>query len=193
MAGTKHPWYDIAEDGTILQGDILSSCSVYLPSIPDDADVMILLDGQDLEVPLQIINTDLIIMSQSCDIENDKTPLVMVCPVLALTSFVEMARSEWQKENPEDQPTAKKLHGWVKNQIKQTHKGQIISQYLIPSITHRKIRAGFRFVDFGRTFSVMYPDLERMALSQKRWLRIKPPYREHLSQAFGRFFMRVAL
>lgn len=193
MAKTKHAWYDIVEDGTLLQGDILSECQVLLPSMVTTVDAMILSRDPKPSVPLQIIAGDLIIMSQSCDIKNDKTPLVVVCPVFSLTKLAEAAPSEWKRSNPEEEATDKKVQGWLKTQVTQTHRRDIISRYMIPPIEHRKIKRGLRFVDFGHTFSVMYPDLQAMAHSQKQWLRIKSPYREHLSQAFGIFFMRVAL
>ena len=35
--------------------------------------------------------------------------------------------------------------------------------------------------------------VEKVAAAQNPRLRLKAPYREHLSQAFARFYMRVAL
>jgi hypothetical protein len=51
-----------------------------------------------------------------------------------------------------------------------------------------------RIVDFREIFTVPRTYLESL-LSQRNAKRIRllPPYREHLSQAFARFFMRVGL
>lgn len=52
---------------------------------------------------------------------------------------------------------------------------------------------GVRIVDFGRIFSLPKAFVRQWASDQGKRLRLCPPYREHLSQAFARFFMRVGL
>jgi hypothetical protein len=50
-----------------------------------------------------------------------------------------------------------------------------------------------RIVDFRRVYSLPLAFVrQRVAMAGDR-LRLLPPYREHLSQAFARFFMRVGL
>ncbi len=55
------------------------------------------------------------------------------------------------------------------------------------SLTHR-------VVDFSDVYTLPRNFLESLleTRDQSR-LRLRPPYREHLSQAFARFFMRVGL
>ena len=51
-----------------------------------------------------------------------------------------------------------------------------------------------RIVDFHEVFSLPRSFLESWMGAQKpERFRLCPPYREHLSQAFARFFMRVGL
>ena len=50
-----------------------------------------------------------------------------------------------------------------------------------------------RVVDFRRVYSLPVGFLRKKAVFNGRRLRLLPPYREHLSQAFARFFMRVGL
>jgi hypothetical protein len=50
-----------------------------------------------------------------------------------------------------------------------------------------------QIVDFRTVFSVPFQFITEMARRQSRRLRLQSPYREHLSQAFARFFMRVGL
>ena len=50
-----------------------------------------------------------------------------------------------------------------------------------------------RVVDFRRVYSLPLAFLRKRALLDAHRLRLLPPYREHLSQAFSRFFMRVGL
>jgi hypothetical protein len=48
-------------------------------------------------------------------------------------------------------------------------------------------------VDFKSTFSVPLAYLKDNINFEENRLRLLPPYREHLSQQFARFFMRVGL
>ena len=48
-------------------------------------------------------------------------------------------------------------------------------------------------VDFRNVYGVPFGFLEELSASRGERLRLLPPYREHLSQAFARFFMRVGL
>jgi hypothetical protein len=51
----------------------------------------------------------------------------------------------------------------------------------------------FMLVDFSRVFTVDTTLVRDLVTSQGPRLRLNPPYREHLAQAFARFFMRVGL
>jgi len=48
-------------------------------------------------------------------------------------------------------------------------------------------------VDFHRIFVLPKPLVASVARSVGPRLRLRPPYREHLAQAFARYFMRVGL
>jgi len=50
-----------------------------------------------------------------------------------------------------------------------------------------------RVVDFRNVYGIGLEALKRIVLEKGSRLRLLPPYREHLSQAFARFFMRVGL
>jgi hypothetical protein len=51
-----------------------------------------------------------------------------------------------------------------------------------------------RVVDFHEVFTLPRPVLESLLRARGRVRpQLLPPYREHLSQAFARFFMRVGL
>jgi len=60
--------------------------------------------------------------------------------------------------------------------------------------SYRRSRLEHRIVDFHEIYTVPRIFLKSY-LTEKadpRW-RLLPPYREHLSQAFARFFMRIGL
>ena len=48
-------------------------------------------------------------------------------------------------------------------------------------------------VDFHRIFSLPLEFMRSLAQTRGPHLRLLPPYREHLGQAFARYFMRVGL
>ncbi|MCD6491242.1 MAG: hypothetical protein J7K59_02995, partial [Candidatus Korarchaeota archaeon] len=54
-------------------------------------------------------------------------------------------------------------------------------------------KTDYLVVDFRSVYSVPFDFLLELAQKRDRGIRLLPPYREHLSQAFARFFMRVGL
>jgi len=51
----------------------------------------------------------------------------------------------------------------------------------------------YLIVDFHNVYSIHYDLLINIVQKQTKRIRLLPPYREHLSQAFARFFMRIGL
>jgi hypothetical protein len=51
----------------------------------------------------------------------------------------------------------------------------------------------FQVCDFRAIFGVRLIAIKDLAAQQSPRLRLLPPYREHLAQAFARFFMRIGL
>jgi hypothetical protein len=50
-----------------------------------------------------------------------------------------------------------------------------------------------RLIDLGNVFSLPFTLISQVAKERGDRIRLNPPYREHMSQAFARFFMRVGL
>lgn len=48
-------------------------------------------------------------------------------------------------------------------------------------------------VDFKNVYGIQINNLRDIAQKIESRIRLLPPYREHLSQAFARYFMRVGL
>ncbi|WP_459875834.1 hypothetical protein [Desulfothermus naphthae] len=53
--------------------------------------------------------------------------------------------------------------------------------------------SGYLVVDFRNVYGVPFDFIVELAKKRGKRLRLLPPYREHLSQAFARFFMRARL
>jgi len=170
MSG-KFPWYEIVNNNEpILQGDFFLSCPIFIPS-PEYSAIK-----EDETVPIEVIEYDVIVMSQSCDLFQKKISLVLVCPIWNLSDF----------EVRDDFIKSKK----GKETLRQ---GNIPGYHLLNVCELVNFKRGYMVVDFRETYSVPYTLMTDIAKKQSERLRLLPPYREHLSQAYARFFMRVGL
>jgi len=152
----------------LLQGDILFRCAVPIA-------------GQqfglgDTEEEIAVEERDLVVITQSCDLENAKRVFAALCPIQAVSDF--------ERVNPD---FAKKGH-W-----EQVRKGRVEGLHMLASPEQPGNNRMALVVDFRQIFSLPIEYLHRHAGSLgDRW-RLQSPYLEHFSQAFARFFMRVGL
>lgn len=170
MATDQYPWYEVVDNNDFEQGDILRSCPVVLPT-PD-----LPFPLPENEIPIDVVTRDIIILTQSCDLVNTKVRDVMLCP-------------HWELARAGEVDTALAQKGAAKEiKVGRRHRYHLLAASDIEGHT-----MGVRIVDFGRAFSLPKDYLRQFSESQGQRLRLCPPYREHLSQAFARFFMRVGL
>src|SRR6266568_2306868 len=109
---------------------------------------------------------DVIVVSQTCDLVNRKLRFVALCPV---TTIAEME---------EQQPGSAKR--W-----KEVMKGRQEGLHLLGSCDNLNDYRTALIVDFHEIISLPFGYMERHAYDcGTRW-RLKSPYLEHLSQAFG--------
>lgn len=173
---TKYPWYEVVQGEGLLQGDFLGLCPVIVPprDFPaprNDAKTMLT-----PEAMVKIRQYDVVIMSQSCDLVEKKLDLVLVCPHWSM-SEVEKDSQFFRGEKGKEA----------------IRKGNVPGYHLLNKCTIRGFERGYRVVDFRSVFSLPVDFIVDFAHRKGRRLRLLPPYREHLSQAFARFFMRVGL
>jgi len=162
-----YPWYTVANsDEPLNQGDLLDSCPIIEP--PSDMKLG--------PASVKAVEYDVAVMSQSCDLVQNNLDLVLVCP---LHSFQEIA------EKNENYGAAK-----YKEQLR---RGNLPGYHLLDRCELDGFSRDFLVVDFRNVYSIHVQRLRKLAEMQGKRLRLLPPYREHLSQAFARFFMRVGL
>lgn len=161
-----YPWYEIVggEDG-LMQGDFIKDCPVVIPpsEISDNIEV-------------RIINYDIVIMSQSCDLVQRKLDLVLVCPVWSLNEFEKKSDFFKSKQGKES-----------------LRQGNVPGYHLLNKCEIDEFTTDYMVVDFRSVYSVPFDFIVELAQKRGKRIRLLPPYREHLSQAFARFFMRVGL
>lgn len=169
-ASNQDAWYGLVEGRTLEQGDLLFQCPVFVPLMPSFPFV------ENQEVAFDVAYYDMIVMTQSCDLENNKLTEVVLC-------------AHWNAEAAKQQDASLGKSGAVA-EIRKGHRPRytLLNRcgLLDPSL-------GLRIVDCGKVFCLPLAFIEELAARQGPRLRLLSPYREHLSQAFARFFMRVGL
>ncbi len=72
-------------------------------------------------------------------------------------------------------------------------RGYAPGYHLLNKCAIEEFEEEYLVVDFRSVYSVPYSFVKELSKKRGKRLRLLPPYREHLSQAFARFFMRVGL
>lgn len=166
MIRERFPWYDVAEAGDLEQGDIIPNCPCFSPEGPLESGEAISLRWQE---------RDLIVLSQSCDLMKGREKLSDV-----------LLASIWK-------PSELRGHLATPKGLEDARRGNLPSVHLLAQIDFAGLEPGVRVVDFRSVFTLPIDFLREQAAASVKRLRLLPPYREHLSQAFARFFMRVGL
>jgi hypothetical protein len=164
-----YPWYEVVKGDEISQGDIIENCPVVIVPPVGDIDA-----GDELEVIIQTI--DVIVMTQACDLEQGNVNDVILCGV--------SNANEVKTKNGKTPDI-----GFFKD-IKN---GRNVSLHLLNEYDGKALGCNHRIVDLRQLYSLPLNTLKAIAKKRGARLRLLPPYREHLSQAFARVFMRVGL
>jgi len=163
----EYPWYDVVDGDDLAQGDFIDSCPIIIP--PPSM-------NEDDTINANVCEYDVVIMSQSCDLENRKIDLVLLCPVWPLSKFEERSSFFKSKKGKEE-----------------LRRGNTTGYHLLNECNIENFKREFSVVDFRNAYSVSINFLIDLVQERGERLRLLPPYREHLSQNFARFFMRVGL
>ena len=150
--------------------------------VPDysKVDYVGLASDENVELPVEIKKYDLIIMSQACDIENDKVKNITLCRIYTL--------KEYLVETNQSKTKAKEL-------LNSLNSGRVVNMCLLNRPDYNPYGDAFEdylIVKFDE--SVNYPvELIRQRISNEtgNMMKLMPPYRESLSQNYGIFYMRV--
>jgi hypothetical protein len=192
-------WYEVVgAEVRLTQGDLIFDCplSTWAETAVDEQSMGGVVARQDAlpeyEVLLkrrEIIAEDVIVMTQACDLEHDKVSDVVLCPHYALSFF----RDEVWKPDQEQKGQKTSSESWLKY-YKAIANGHLWNLCVLNSSSIEGHAIEHRIVDFHMIYTVPRDFLELLLRQRgKPRLRLVPPYREHLSQAFARFFMGVGL
>ena len=181
-------WYENIEVSKPLsQGELIFDC----PLITWKAEKITHLDKLDsaiLQAATQAIRADVIVMTQACDLANNKVDNVILCPHLSIDEF----KKSWESDNLKklQTPTPK---SW-KSMCDNICNGFMWNLAMLNGGNIGETKIDNRIIYFNEVYTIPRIFLESIIKRPgiKR-IQLKPPYREHLSQAFARFFMRVGL
>lgn len=187
----NYPWYEeVACDAPLMQGDLIDECPTLafkitpeIGGIKDPAELMVALQKSAGVQPVRVV-----VMTQACDLAQGHVQNVILCPIYHVSEF----RKGWEElERKHNQNPSERA--W-KATAKKITDGSEWNLSALDERTDGGVKVPHQIVDFHEVFSLPRDFLEHWLRSTgSARLRLLPPYREHLSQAFARFFMRVGL
>ena len=161
---TVSSWYRLLDSPAVEQRELLFDVPLLTATYDEQKKPMI-----------EVEPIDLIVLTQSCDLQHGKVARILMAPTTALT--------DWLKENPFDL-----------NHLEDIRQGFDNSLYLLPAWS---ALPGFldqdRIVDFGSLQTVGTAEVEAFLEKADTRVSLASPAREHFSQAVARSFMRVGL
>ena len=169
----EYPWYQIVNGSEVTQGDILKECPVPVPA-PDEAFLARSQAGEERIANTNVIQGDMIVLTQACDVEHDKVASLVLCPIRELEDAAddnEMFRARQFRED--------------------LKRGAHPAYHLLNKDDDLGI--GYQVITFHHLYTLPKDFIRLIADRAGDRPRLLPPYREHLSQAFARYFMRVGL
>lgn len=176
MEELEFKWYQIlSESDEITQGDILINFPII--KIPNYKEIVEGNNLEELELDIAIEYIDCIVLTQACDIAQAKPDLenIILCTIHDIKGV-----------------------DFNKGKLGDCISGKLPQYYMLNKFEKFKCEykeAGFNFhiVNFNSIEKVPLSVLKSFANRVPTRLRLLPPYREHLSQAFAKYFMRIGL
>ena len=178
-----HSWYQVVESGSLNQvapleqGDILSGCPRFavtgIPAWPPP---------EDSEVEVEMESLTAIVLTQTCDLVQDHVEMVLMCAVVDWPA----ARQQMVKAGNEKAKSRAFREALVR--------GNLPALALLHKHEHEHAPSlDWSVVDFHQIFALPKKLVIDVAAAAGPRLRLRSPYKEHLAQAFARYFMRVGL
>lgn len=182
------PYVIIPENGAIDQGEIVLGCPVTSWVQSKDAR----LQGGDLSDDLDKISTttliDVVVLTQTCDLAQEKAPFVTLCALRTL----EVAKADWLK--PRRQQPANIDQKWRDHLREVNNEKHSLLVYLPKgSIDGKSIPA--RLVSLCPALTLPYEFLNSLVTKRdgEQRLRLNSPFRERLSYRFAALYARVGV
>jgi len=172
-----YPWYEIVEATDELeQGDFIDDFEVPVTTyIPDETEAdMPILRAKGISRKYNVV-----VVSQSCDLEIGKLDYVLLCPRMKCSEYIESNKDYGAKS--------------IANNLENIRQGRQHNYCMLNKCELPDLPCEIQLVELGTIFSVPFDTLKQLIRSHSKRLRLLSPYKEYLAQAFARYDMRVAL
>lgn len=165
-------WYEqLEKEKPLQQGEIVRDLPILMTPKKIEQEE----NGKFKVIP-NITKKNVIILSQSCDLEQDKIKIITLCSFLLL--------KELEKDNKQLQDNSGKEN---------LRRGYFPYLHLLDKVDDTISNNDFIVVNFRNIYTTNNEYLKDFVKNQSERISLKSPYIEHLSQSFARFFMRVGL
>lgn len=176
MAGAG--WYSRFDTSKPLEQGLVLRNFTYVDPTSLDKDVF-----EGAKNP-KLLERNVIILTQSCDLVSSKSSHVHICPIVSLSSLLD------EKFKNQSQVTSKE-----KNAIfDELSKGQWL-QYHLTDVYNlgslKDLDEDYQIIVLSQAAIVSSAYIKEFAMRKKTRPILKPPYREALAQSYARYFMRV--
>ena len=148
----------------LSQGDMVDDCPILVWKLAPPP--------LDLDVPPEIRIIRVVVLTQACDLAQDKTTRVVVAPVHAAAELV--AQNILKA-------------GVIRDQVR---RGQVFGWYFLPAAP-APINLAESIVDLRELHTIERRTLEYLVSIGKRICRIQTPWREHLAQSTFRYHLHA--
>ncbi len=168
-------WYEVVLGPDLEQGDILLDLPVPRVTSAASGDLQ---PGKPLQV--EVHETSSIVLTQSCDLAHDKVNEVLLANVVSYDEFVRQARQQGNSYYESTKFRDALRQGFMPAYaLLHEHRDQPVLQWSM--------------VDFRRLHVAPKERCRNHAKALGARLRLRSPYREHVSQSYARYMMRVGL
>ena len=167
----EFPWYSVVTGRDLEQGDILLGCPRFVFTAATAA-------GGPVGAVENKVHA--VILTQSCD-------LAVRADGTCETSDVLLGQVGFKHEFA-GQPVWGKDDAW-----EEVRKGRRTHFHVLNAAKLPGLDLDYMLVDFHQVFALPVELVRHFAAGAGDRPRLRPPYREHLSQSFARLFMRVGL
>jgi hypothetical protein len=175
----NYDWYSLVpNDKPVTQGDIIFNCPVVEVSEKQESPY--------IEANLVRLKYG-IVMTQACDLEHGKVDNLTVCELVPfIDSLNASSNLRYQKDFNEINKQRKE------SIVKEFKQGHLLNHHLLDKFQSESMELLYHTVSLKEAFTVPVGTVNKMLSEQGgERLRLLPPYREQLGQAYARVFMRV--
>ena len=99
---SDEPWYEIINaDKSVTQGDLIFNCPI-LSWNPENLNIREINGNEVLEGATEAISADVVVMTQTCDLEHEKVTNVILCPHMSLPDYYSFWKEDMESrgQNP---------------------------------------------------------------------------------------------